>query len=242
MSLKVDALGMTVHSFLLCFLHSKIFSWIFLEMPSDPFISHRRKSVLQSIDCFIICLSYFVQYLVFWRNQHTLPYHFSFLFVKLGSEFFQNSDVGFKKQSILCATRTWVFLKHNLVILMLKVTQKFPFLRSWSADVCDGRSNLWAADPACLYSPDPSPPAHTMLRLPWPLEGADLGHLRESISVSSSPIPLALRHPPHPHSPPDPIFWLLKAGHQGLAQVAQSSFCARIFIALSVTVPFTFGT
>ena len=166
-----------------------------------------------------------------------------FLFIKLGSEFFQNSDVGFKKQSILCATRTWVFLKHNLVILMLKVTQKFPFLRSWSADICDGHSNLWAADPACLYSPDPSPPAHTVPRLPWPLEGADLGHLRESrISVSSSPIPLALRHPPHPHSPPDPIIWLLKAGHQGLAQVAQSSFCARIFIALSVTVPFTFGT
>ena len=80
-------------------------------------------------------------------------------------------------------------------------------------------------------------------RSPWSLEGADLGHLREPrISVSSSPVTLALRHPRHPCSPPNPIFWLLKARHQGLAQVAQSSFCARIFIALSVTVPFTFRT
>ena len=104
---------------------------LFLNLLGNAFWSiykPQKKICFTIYRLFYNLLSYFVQYLVFWRNQHTLPYHFSFLFVKLGSEFLQNSDVGFKKQSILCATRTWVFLKHNLVILMLKVTQKFSFL------------------------------------------------------------------------------------------------------------------
>lgn len=170
--------------------------------------------------------------------------HFPITFLSYSSNLVQNSSKiqmsALRSLSPFCATRTWVFLKHSLDILTLKVTRGFHL----EAEVGRLRwhSNLGAADPASTPTDQLHPHQHILCSCHFGLfEGADLDHLRDAQDICIFLLFLwlcVIPHLAHPPRPP-PIFWLLKVC---LSSSGTEFFLCQDFHSTQCYCLFTFGT